>query len=114
LVVEISGNRGTQQEISVSTKVLNEIVPFQQVAIYECDVKNDPIGHPVSESDKKSDSHSQCCQESDSIQKPPSPYAYDSGSDSPTLVKIWSHSGIQLQYHKIGNSQVQLQLLLKV
>jgi len=30
LAVKINGNRGVQQEISVSTKVSNEIVPFQQ------------------------------------------------------------------------------------
>jgi len=30
LAVKINGNRGAQQEISVSTKVSNEIVPFQQ------------------------------------------------------------------------------------
>jgi len=30
LAVEFNGNRGTQQEISVSTKVSKEIVPFQQ------------------------------------------------------------------------------------
>jgi len=30
LSVKINGNRGAQQEISVSTKVLKEIVPFQQ------------------------------------------------------------------------------------
>ena len=46
-VVEINGNRGAQQEISVSTKVSKEIVPFQQeFPIYECDVNNDPMGHP--------------------------------------------------------------------
>jgi len=58
LAVKINGDRGTQQEISVSTKVSIEIVPFQQeFPIWECDVKTDQIGHP--ESDKKSDS--QCC-----------------------------------------------------
>jgi len=52
LDVKINGNRGTQQEISVSTKVSKEILPFQQkFPTYECDVKNDPTGHP--ESDKK-------------------------------------------------------------
>jgi len=62
LAVKINGNRGTQQEISVSTKVSKEIVPFQQdFPIEECDVKNDPVGHPESESDKKSNSNSQCC-----------------------------------------------------
>jgi len=30
LTVKINGNRGTQQEISDSTKVLKETVPFQQ------------------------------------------------------------------------------------
>jgi len=29
-VAKINGNRGTQQEFSVSKKVLKEIVPFQQ------------------------------------------------------------------------------------
>jgi len=51
-----------QQELSDSTKVSKEIVPFQQeFPIVECDVKNDPTGHP--ESDEKSDSgsDSQCC-----------------------------------------------------
>jgi len=57
LVVKINGNRGEQQEISVSTKVKKKIVPFQQkFPIQECDAKNDSIGHPESESDKKSDS----------------------------------------------------------
>jgi len=47
---------------SVSTKVSKEIVPFQQeFPIWECVVKNDPLGHPESESDKKSDFNSQCC-----------------------------------------------------
>jgi len=46
----------------VSTKVSKEIVPLQQeFPIKECDVKNNQIGHPGSESDKKSDSDSQCC-----------------------------------------------------
>jgi len=58
-VVKIDGNRGTQQEISDSTKGPKEIVPFQQeFPIQECDVKNYPTGHPESESDKKSDSDS--------------------------------------------------------
>jgi len=49
---KINWNRGTQQEIFVSTEVLKEIVPFQQECpIWECDVKNDRTGHP--ESDKK-------------------------------------------------------------
>jgi len=30
LTVKVNGNRGAQQEISVSTKVSKEIVPFQQ------------------------------------------------------------------------------------
>jgi len=30
LAVKINGNRGTQQEISVSKKVSKEVVPFQQ------------------------------------------------------------------------------------
>jgi len=30
LAVKINENRGTQQEMSVSTKVSKEIVPFQQ------------------------------------------------------------------------------------
>jgi len=52
LVVKINGNRGAKQEISVSTKVSNEVVQFQQeFSIYECDVKFDRIGLP--ESDKK-------------------------------------------------------------
>jgi len=56
LAVGINRNRGTQQEISDSTKVSKEIAPFQQeFPIQECNVKNDPTGHPESESDKKSD-----------------------------------------------------------
>jgi len=52
LAVKINGNCGAQQEISVSTKVLKEIVPFQQkFPTWECDVKNNPIGRL--ESDKK-------------------------------------------------------------
>jgi len=35
--------------MSVPTKVSKEIVPFQQEFPIECDVKNDPIGHPESE-----------------------------------------------------------------
>jgi len=55
-------SRNTKQEISVSTKVSKQIVKFQQeFPIQECDVKNDPIGHPESDSDKKSDSDYQCC-----------------------------------------------------
>ena len=54
MAVTISGNRGKQQEISSSTKVSNEIVPFQQeFPIQEYDVKNYPIARPESESDKK-------------------------------------------------------------
>jgi len=50
LAVKINGNRGTQQEIAVSTKVSKEIVPFQQeFPIQECDVKNYRIGHPKSD-----------------------------------------------------------------
>jgi len=30
LAIKINGKRGTQQEITVSTKVSKEIVPFQQ------------------------------------------------------------------------------------
>jgi len=30
LTVKINGNRGAQQQISVSAKVVKEIVPFQQ------------------------------------------------------------------------------------
>jgi len=53
-VVTINGNRGKQQKISTSTKVSEEIVPFQQeFPIHECDIKNYPIGRPESESDKK-------------------------------------------------------------
>jgi len=62
MAVNISGNGGTQHEISASTKVSKEIVPFQhEFPILEFDVKNDPIGHPESESDKKFDSDSECC-----------------------------------------------------
>jgi len=40
LAVKINGNRGTQQEFFVSTKVLKEIVPFQQeFPIWEFDAK---------------------------------------------------------------------------
>ena len=54
MAVKINGNRGAQQEISVSTKVSKQIIPFQQeFPIYVFDVKNDPIGVPESESDKK-------------------------------------------------------------
>jgi len=38
--VKINGNRGAQQEISVSTKVSKEILPFQQeFPIWECVTK---------------------------------------------------------------------------
>jgi len=54
LAVKINGNRGAQQDISVSTTVSKEIMPFKQkLPIQECDTKNDPTGHPESESDKK-------------------------------------------------------------
>jgi len=54
LALKINGNRGTQQEISVPTKASKEIVPFQQkFPILERDAKNDSIGHPESELDKK-------------------------------------------------------------
>jgi len=92
LDVKINGNRGAQQEISVSTKVSKEIVPFQQeFPILECDVKNDPIGYPESESDKKSDSDSQCCEESDYSQKPPTPYESEilERSDCATWCRGW-------------------------
>ena len=49
-----NGNRGTQQESSVSTKVSEEVEPFQQeFSAEECDVKVIPFGLPESESDKK-------------------------------------------------------------
>jgi len=52
LDVKITGSHGAQQEISLSTKVSKEIVPSpQEYPFKECDVKNDPIGHP--ESDKQ-------------------------------------------------------------
>jgi len=47
----INGNRGTQQEFSVSIKVSKESVPFQQEFLsWQCNVKNESIG--LSESDK--------------------------------------------------------------
>jgi len=47
LAVKIYGNRGAPKEISVSTKVSKEVVPFQQeFPIKECDVKNDPTPIP--------------------------------------------------------------------
>jgi len=53
LDVKINVNRGTQQEISVSAKVFKEIGPFQEeFPILECDVKNNPSGHPELESAK--------------------------------------------------------------
>ena len=59
VAVKINGNHGAQEEISISTKVSKEIVPFQQEFAIKCDVKNDPIGHPESELDKN-DFDSQC------------------------------------------------------
>ena len=59
-------NKSFKRSCTISTGILNLGV--------HCDVKNDPIGHPESESENKSDS--------DSTQKPPTPY--DSGSDSAT------------------------------
>jgi len=54
VAVKITGNHGTQHEISVSTKVSKEIAPFQQeFPILECDVRNDPITHPEAKSDIK-------------------------------------------------------------
>jgi len=54
LTVKINGNCGAQQEISVSTKVSKEIVPFEQeFAVQECDVKNDPIELLESKSNKE-------------------------------------------------------------
>jgi len=51
----ISGNRGTQQEYSVLTKVSKDSVPFQLARVripnLECDIENFSIG--ISESDKK-------------------------------------------------------------
>jgi len=52
LAVKINGNRGTQHETPVSTKVSKEIEPFQQeFPIQEVLYKNDPIGDL--ETDKK-------------------------------------------------------------
>jgi len=77
----------------------NPVVPFQQkFPVYECDVTNFSIGLPESEADKKSDSDSQCCWESDSTQKPPTPYDSDSAtpllnfSQGPhiTLIRPWT------------------------
>jgi len=60
LAVKINGNRGAQQEISVSTKISKEIVPLQQeFRIYEFDVKT--IQFDIRSWTKKSDSDSQCC-----------------------------------------------------
>jgi len=54
LTVKINGNSGAQQEISVSTKVSKEIVPFEQeFAVQECDVKNDPTELLESKSNKE-------------------------------------------------------------
>jgi len=62
LAVQINGNCGAQQEISVSTKVSKEIAPIQhEFPILECHVKNDPTGLRTRKSD------------SDSTQKPPTP-----------------------------------------
>jgi len=48
----INGNRGAQQEFSVSMKASKEIEQFQQEFLtWECNVKNNSIGLP--ESDKK-------------------------------------------------------------
>jgi len=53
LAFTITGNRGAQKEISVSTNFLKDIVPFQQeFPMWGCDVKNDPIGHLESASYK--------------------------------------------------------------
>jgi len=35
LAVKINEGRGTQQEMSVSTKVSKEVVPFQQKKLYQ-------------------------------------------------------------------------------
>jgi len=44
-IVEISGNRGEQQAISISTQVSTEFVLFQQeFPIEQCDVKKHLIG----------------------------------------------------------------------
>jgi len=60
LAVKINGNRGTQQEISVSTNVSKKIVPFQEeLPISECDVKMIPLNIRCRSRSKKSDS--QCC-----------------------------------------------------
>jgi len=60
LTVKVDGNRGAQQENSVSTKVSKEIVPFQQeFPIWECDIKM--IQLDFRSRTKKSDSNSQCC-----------------------------------------------------
>jgi len=46
VAVKINGNRGAQQEISVSKKVSIDIAPFQQkFPFQEYYVKNDPTGH---------------------------------------------------------------------
>jgi len=60
LPVKTNGNRGIQQEISLSTKVSKEIAPFQQeFPIQECGVKI--IQLDIRSRTKKSDSNSQCC-----------------------------------------------------
>ena len=69
--VKINGSRGAQQEIC-SNKSFKRIYTISagipNLGMWR---KNDPIGHPDSE--KKSDSDSQCCYESGSTQKPPTP-----------------------------------------
>ena len=42
-------------------KFQKKLYHFNRNSQFKSDVKNDPIGHPESESDKKSDSDSQCC-----------------------------------------------------
>jgi len=64
LAVKINGNRGAQQEISVSTSISNEIMPFQQkLPIKECDVKMIQLDIRSRSRKKKSDSNSdsKCC-----------------------------------------------------
>jgi len=60
LAVKIYGNRGAQQEISVSRKVSKETI---STGIPNLRVWFDKwsAGHPESESDKKSDLDFQCC-----------------------------------------------------
>jgi len=53
LAVKINGNRGAQQEISVSRKVSKEIVQFQQeLPNLRVGCENDSIGLPESRLDK--------------------------------------------------------------